>query len=125
MKEYSQFKDQKITYLNWNQNNTNEIKNTLTDKPLIQSKRELEEDGYFEEEEVKKSNLIFVNNISPIKLYLHLSSSCEIIIMELRTICVFWAKVVSVFICDLLGGLTDYFSESRNWKGYISSFNEL
>ena len=66
MKEYSQFKDQKITYLNWNQNNTNEIKNTLTDKPLIQSKRELEEDGYFEEEEVKKSNLIFVNNISPI-----------------------------------------------------------
>ena len=40
MKEYSQFKDQKITYLNLNQNNTNEIKNTLTDKPLIQSKRE-------------------------------------------------------------------------------------
>ena len=73
MKEYVQFQDQKTTYLNRNQNNTNELTNTLTDKPLLSSKREITNDGYFEEEEeVKKSNLIFKeNNISPIKLYLH------------------------------------------------------
>jgi len=98
MKEYIQFQDKKITYLNRNQSNTNELKNKLADKPLIQSKKEMEDDGYYEEEEVKKSNLIFEeNNISPIKLYLHLSSSCEVIFMELRNNLCCLSKCCSCF----------------------------
>jgi hypothetical protein len=87
LKEGVQFQDQTITYLNKNQNDTNEITNTLTDKPLISPEREMDEDEYFEEE-VKKSNLVFEEkNISPVKLYLHLSGKCEIILMILGTIC--------------------------------------
>ena len=58
LKEGAQFQDQTITYLNKNQNDTNEITNTLTDKPLISPEREMDEDEYFEEE-VKRSNLVF------------------------------------------------------------------
>ena len=44
-KENFQIQDQKINYLNRNQNNINELKNTLKDKPLIPPEWEKEKDG--------------------------------------------------------------------------------
>ena len=125
MKEYVQFQDQKITYSNRNQNNTKELKNTLPDKPWIPPRREMDEDGYLEEE-VKKSNLIFkTKNISPINLYLHSSCSWEVILNIIKTIYVLWADAAPVFMCDLFGGMTDYFLEWWKSNGHTWSFNNL
>jgi ABC-type multidrug transport system fused ATPase/permease subunit len=113
LKEGVQFQDQTITYLNKNQNDTNEITNTLTDKPLISPEREMDEDEYFEEE-VKKSNLVFEEkNISPVKLYLHLSGKCEIILMILGTICALGAGVAAPLMCYLFGDMANDFSEAN------------
>ena len=98
MKEYVQFQDQKITYSNRNQNNTKELKNTLPDKPWIPPRREMDEDGYLEEE-VKKSNLIFkTKNISPINLYLHSSCSWEVILNISRQ-SMFLGQMLLLFLC--------------------------
>ena len=114
MKEDTQFPDQTLAYLNRNQiqNNTNEVTNTLVDKPLIPEK-EMDEDEFFEEE-VKKSNLVFEEkNISPIKLYLHLSGPYEIVLMVLGTICALGAGVAAPLMTYLFGDMTNDFSEAN------------
>ena len=50
MEQYPQLQNQKITYLNQNKNNTNELTSTLIYESLILQVREKDEDGYFKEE---------------------------------------------------------------------------
>ena len=45
MEQYPQLQNQKITYLNQNQNNTNELTSTLIYESLILQVREKDEDG--------------------------------------------------------------------------------
>ena len=114
MKEDTQFPEETLVNLNRNQiqNNTNEVTNTLVDKPLIPEK-EMDEDEFFEEE-VKKSNLVFEEkNISPIKLYLHLSGPYEIVLMVLGTICALGAGVAAPLMTYLFGDMTNDFSEAN------------
>ena len=106
--------EQNETMANLNPNLTteNEVTNTLTDKPLlpIAIEDQIQDDDYFEEE-VKKTNLVFdEKNISPFKLYLHLSYSYEIFLMILGTICALGAGVAAPLMCYLFGDMANDFS---------------
>ena len=72
---------------------------------------EIQDDSYFEEE-AKKTNLFFEEkNISPFKLYFHLSNSYEIILMILGTICSLGAGFGGPFLCFLFGNMANDFSD--------------
>ena len=92
MEQYPQLQNQKITYLNQNQNNTNELTSTLIYESLILQVREKDEDGYFKEEvKPRKEHISF-------QLYLHLSCTCEVIFMILRTIYILLADETPVLV---------------------------
>ena len=74
---------------------------------------EIQDDSYFEEE-AKKTNLFFEEkNISPFKLYFHLSNSYEIILMILGTICSLGAGFGGPFLCYLFGNMANDFSDAN------------
>ena len=91
-------------------NNENQATKTLVDKPLLPFEEEIHDDAFFEEE-VKKTNLVFdEKNISPFKLYLHLSESYEILLMILGTICALGAGVAAPLMCYLFGDMANDFA---------------
>ena len=102
--------NQTLNNLNQAQNYTNEVTNVYMDKPI---EKEMDSDSFFEEE-IKKSNLIFEEkNISPIKLYLHLSGPYEILLMVLGTICALGAGVAAPLMCYLFGDMANDFSQAN------------
>ena len=86
---------------------------TIADKPLL-----FENKGYYDEDEEsfseevkKKSNLLFgEKQVSPFKLYCHLSETCEIILMILGTIASLGAGVAAPLMCYLFGDMANDFS---------------
>ena len=92
---------------------TKEQNLTSSNKPLI-----VDNKGYYDEdeesfsEEVKqKSNLLFdEKQVSPFKLYCHLSESYEILLMILGTIAALGAGVAAPLMCYLFGDMANDFS---------------
>ena len=86
---------------------------TIADKPLL-----FENKGYYDEDEEsfseevkKKSNLLFgEKQVSPFKLYCHLSETFEIILMILGTIASLGAGVAAPLMCYLFGDMANDFS---------------
>jgi len=102
--------DQTKNYLNISTSTS-----SSTEIPFARLNQELEneiqDDSYFEEE-AKKTNLFFEEkNISPFKLYFHLSNSYEIILMILGTICSLGAGFGGPFLCFLFGNMANDFSD--------------
>ena len=121
--------EQNETMANLNPNliTENEVINTLTDKPLlpIAIEDQIQDDDYFEEE-VKKTNLVFdEKNISPFKLYLHLSYSYEIFLMILGTICALGAGVAAPLMCYLFGDMANDFSGANVDEDQMDLFESL
>ena len=93
------------------QNNNNIPTDTYVDKPFLTIEEEIQDDAFYEEE-VKKTNLVFdEKDVSPFKLYFHLSGPCEIILMLLGTICALGAGVAAPLMCYLFGDMANDFSE--------------
>ena len=92
MEQYPQLQNQKITYLNQNQNNTNELTSTLIYESLILQVREKDEDGYFKEEVKLRKEYISYLNIFSFILFLRR------IFMILRTICILLADETPVLV---------------------------
>ena len=114
-----------IANLNPNLNTENEVTNTIADRPLLTIEDEIKDDAYFEEE-VKKTNLVFdEKNISPIKLYCHLSYSYEIFLMVLGTICALGAGVAAPLMCYLFGDMANDFSGANVDDDQMDLFESL
>ena len=114
-----------IANLNPNLNTENEVINTIADRPLLTIEDEIKDDAYFEEE-VKKTNLVFdEKNISPIKLYCHLSYSYEIFLMVLGTICALGAGVAAPLMCYLFGDMANDFSGANVDDDQMDLFESL
>ena len=81
--------------------------------PMKSIEEEIHDDAYFEEE-IKKTNLVFdEKNISPFKLYFHLSGPYEIFLMILGTICALGAGVAAPLMCYLFGDMANDFSQAN------------
>ena len=101
---------------------TNNDNMTKTYKPL---EEEIHENSYFQEE-VKKTNLIFdEKNISPFKLYFHLSGKYEILLMILGTIFAFLAGIAPPFMCYLFGDMANDFSNVNIEDKQLDLFKKL
>ena len=101
---------------------TNNDNMTKTYKPL---EEEIHENSYFQEE-VKKTNLIFdEKNISPFKLYFHLSGKYEILLMILGTIFAFLAGIASPLMCYLFGDMANDFSNVNIEDKQLDLFKKL
>ena len=86
---------------------------TITDKPLLPENKGYydEDEESFSEEVKKKSNLLFgEKQVSPFKLYCHLSETFEIILMILGTIASLGAGVAAPLMCYLFGDMANDFS---------------
>ena len=87
-----------------------EIVNINPEKHFASIDEEIHDDAYFKEE-IKKTNLVFEEkNVSPIKLYLHLSGPYEILLMVLGTICALGAGVAAPLMCYLFGDMANDFA---------------
>ena len=100
--------------------------NILKERPFIPTiEEEIQDDAFFEEE-VKKTNLIFEEkDVSPIKLYCHLSGTCEIILMIFGTICALGAGVAAPLMCYLFGDMANDFSEVNIDESQIDTLKLL
>ena len=98
---------------NYNPEQTMDYTQKPADKPLL-----FENKGYYDEDEEsfseevkKKSNLLFgEKQVSPFKLYCHLSETFEIILMILGTIASLGAGVAAPLMCYLFGDMANDFS---------------
>ena len=86
---------------------------TIVDKNLLplekQDLKKEDEDSF--SSVIKKNNLLFEQkSVSFIKLYLHLSDKCEIILMILGTIAALGSGVAAPLMCYLFGDMANDFS---------------
>ena len=88
------------------------INETIADKKLLpfeEPTKNTEEDSL--SEIAKNNNLLFEEKeVSFVKLYLHLSEKCEIILMILGTICALGSGVAAPLMCYLFGDMANDFS---------------
>ena len=95
------------------QNNANTEAIIYENKPIKSLEEEINDDAFFEEE-VKKTNLVFdEKNISPFKLYLHLSGPYEILLMILGTFCALGSGVAAPLMCYLFGDMANDFTQAN------------
>ena len=102
---------------------------TISQVPMIPVKKdiqkEIHDDSYFEEE-VKKTNLVFEEKqISPFKLYFHLSGPYEILLMILGTICALGSGVAAPLMCYLFGDMANDFSEANVDENQVDLLKQL
>ena len=95
------------------QDYSNNIINTVANKPLFQNEKgyydENEEESFSEEVE-KKTNLLFdEKDVSAFKLYCHLSGGLEILLMIIGTIAALGAGVAAPLMCYLFGDMANDF----------------
>ena len=112
-KEQNNPKDIEINIENKNNNLNNSYNETLAGKNLlplkdIEAKKD-DEDSF--SSVIKKNNLLFEEkSVSFIKLYLHLSNKCEIILMIFGTIAALGSGVAAPLMCYLFGDMANDFS---------------
>jgi len=95
------------------QNNANIEAIIYENKSIKSLEEEINDDAFFEEE-VKKTNLVFdEKNISPFKLYLHLSGPYEILLMILGTFCALGSGVAAPLMCYLFGDMANDFTQAN------------
>ena len=95
------------------QNNANTEAIIYENKQIKSLEEEINDDAFFEEE-VKKTNLVFdEKNISPFKLYLHLSGPYEILLMILGTFCALGSGVAAPLMCYLFGDMANDFTQAN------------
>ena len=119
------FDNNTFNQLNKAENNGTGPEQTFAGEPFIPIEQEIEGDAFYEEE-VKRTNLVFdEKDVSPIKLYLHLSGPYEIFLMIVGTICSLGAGVAAPLMCYLFGDMANDFSNANIDENQVDILKSL